>query len=95
MSNLLEQWERRNLAFRNTKSMSIPIQRQVVDTLKRNPYFCKICGLAASMHTIKDWGGGNIRAMCSMDIESDLDPHLVQDVLDGNVHEELTTGWAQ
>lgn len=77
------------------RSKSHLIQSKPSDTLKRNPYFCKICGLAASMHTIMDWGGGNIRAMCSMDIESDLDPHLVQDVLDGNTHEDLTTGWAQ
>lgn len=57
--------------------------------LKRNPYFCKICGLSAEYHTEKEYEtpSGEIfhRAMCSPDIESDLDPDLVHKVLLGIV----------
>lgn len=58
--------------------------------LKRNPYFCKICGLSAEYHTEKEYRDENnvllsTRAMCAGDIESDLDPDLVHKVLMGIV----------
>lgn len=54
--------------------------------MKRNPYMCRICGLGAELHTLREWRvDGRIlsRPMCAWDIESDLDAKLVHDVLTG------------